>query len=799
MNQDHPLNDERPSLLRRLARLIATNRLFSVFLALGLIMRVITGLAYQPAMLYIDSFRYINNLYTLSVDGLNPVGYDVILVPLMTIGRLFGSGLALTTIVQHLLGLAIAVVLYRIARGLGAGKIISAVITLPMLLDAYQLHIEQNIMAEVWSDAILLGALWLILAWKFRRPEERSGRHELRPKHDRDHDHEDPDRRYGPLPRQAAIAGALIAANVPIRIIGLVVAIAFFGYLILAGARWRDRIWWKKMATRLVAGVAGFAVLLGGYMIVFRAATGNWGLTAASSDVLYGRAATVADCDELDLDANLTQLCPHVPRDQRQGVDAYTHSGPKVEPLPEGTTQDGLRHEFGLVVLRHQPFDLVFAVLKDFAKGFAWERSTSHNDVPLERWQFQLDYPRWEATDANAVTQRFDNTDPHVIKAFTTFLRAYQLHGGYTRGTFLALAVLLGLAGAIRRRGGLRAESLVTVGFGLLLVGGAAGFEFSWRYQLPGLVFFPLAAAIGVTALTARNRPSMAAYPDHTDQAALQRFSDQYGDVEFPELVVVIAAYNEEKGIGSVLDRMPKTCPTPDGGSLDIATVVVVDGATDRTAEVVAEHDAYVCVAADNRGQGGALRLGYHLAADRGARYVVTTDGDGQYEIGELPELMAPILTDRADFVTGSRRLGHEEADSQIRWVGVRVFATLASVLTRTKITDTSFGFRAMRAEVAQGTVLTEPQYQASELLLGVMARGARVVEVPLTMRLRNSGKSKKGGSITYGANYARVMLGTWLRDWVGNRPNRHLRTEARSAHSGAAAAEEELSTPQPQ
>jgi glycosyltransferase involved in cell wall biosynthesis len=325
----------------------------------------------------------------------------------------------------------------------------------------------------------------------------------------------------------------------------------------------------------------------------------------------------------------------------------------------------------------------------------------------------------------------------------------------------------------------MRSESMLAAAIPWLLIGGAAGFEFSWRYQLPGLVFFPLAGAIGFTALTARKRPAMAAYPDRTDQAAVAAFTEQYGDVRFPELVVVIAAYNEEKGIGAVLERMPKTCPTPDGGQLDVATLVVVDGASDRTAEVAAEHDAYVCVAPDNRGQGGALRLGYQLAADRGARYIVTTDADGQYEIDELPELMRPILTDQADFVTGSRRLGHEEADSQVRWVGVRVFAVLASLLTGQRITDTSFGFRAMRADVARTAVLTEPQYQASELLLGVMARGARVVEVPLTMRLRNSGKSKKGGSVVYGANYARVMLGTWFRDWLGSPDNRRLRRQA--------------------
>jgi glycosyltransferase involved in cell wall biosynthesis len=315
----------------------------------------------------------------------------------------------------------------------------------------------------------------------------------------------------------------------------------------------------------------------------------------------------------------------------------------------------------------------------------------------------------------------------------------------------------------------------------LVLLGGAAGFEFSWRYQLPGLVFLPLAGAIGFTALTRRERGPMEAYPDDVDQMAVRGFEDKYGEVVFGDLVVVIAAYNEERGIGAVLDRMPKTCPTPDGGTLDISTLVVVDGSTDGTAEIADQHGAYVCVAPVNRGQGGALRLGYHLAAERGATYIVTTDADGQYEISELGALMAPLLEDRADFVTGSRRLGTGEYDSNVRWLGVRVFAVLASILTRSKITDTSFGFRAMRAEVAQGVVLTEPQYQASELLLGVMGRGARVVEVPLTMRLRNNGASKKGGSITYGANYGRVMITTWLREWVASGQNRRLRRLART------------------
>ncbi|MQA61770.1 MAG: glycosyltransferase [Actinophytocola sp.] len=254
----------------------------------------------------------------------------------------------------------------------------------------------------------------------------------------------------------------------------------------------------------------------------------------------------------------------------------------------------------------------------------------------------------------------------------------------------------------------------------------------------------------------------LAPYPDDVDQAAVREFHARYGQPELSQLVVVIAAYNEEAGIGQVLADMPEKC-----GEFVVDVLVVVDGASDNTAAVAAENGAYTCVAARNRGQGAALRLGYRLAAECGARYIVTTDADGQYDNAELDKLLDPILDDEADFVTGSRRLGHEEAADRVRWLGVRVFAALASVLTLRRITDTSFGFRAMRAELVCSVTLTEPQYQSSELLLGVLARGARLLEVPMTMRLRGTGSTKKGRSLVYGSNYARVMLGTWVREFL--------------------------------
>jgi glycosyltransferase involved in cell wall biosynthesis len=209
-----------------------------------------------------------------------------------------------------------------------------------------------------------------------------------------------------------------------------------------------------------------------------------------------------------------------------------------------------------------------------------------------------------------------------------------------------------------------------------------------------------------------------------------------------------------------VLDSTPPTCQ-----DTKIGRLVVVDGGTDGTAEVARAHAAYTCVAPVNRGQGAALRLGYHLARTGGAEYIVTTDADGQYDMAELPRLLEPLLSGEADFVTGSRRLGANESPDRVRRVGTRVFAWIVSRLTGHRVTDTSFGFRAMRAEVTAEVTLTQPQYQSSELLVGALSRGFRVVERPMTMRRRSGGRTKKGNNLVYGWRYARVVFSTWARE----------------------------------
>ncbi len=244
------------------------------------------------------------------------------------------------------------------------------------------------------------------------------------------------------------------------------------------------------------------------------------------------------------------------------------------------------------------------------------------------------------------------------------------------------------------------------------------------------------------------------------DVAAAYEFAAALGGRRLKPLVVVIAAYNEQDAVGGVLERIPEeVC------GLDVDVLVVDDGSTDRTAAVARAAGALVCDPAVNRGQGAALRLGYRLAAEHGARLVATLDADGQYDPAQLVQVVAPLVDGTADFVTGSRRLGSAQTTDRVRHAGVVVFGAMITMLTGQRVTDPANGLRAMRVEVPAAVSLEQPQYQAAELLIGAIMHKFRVVEVPTTMYERRAGATKKGGNLMYGVRFGWVILATWVRE----------------------------------
>ena len=224
-------------------------------------------------------------------------------------------------------------------------------------------------------------------------------------------------------------------------------------------------------------------------------------------------------------------------------------------------------------------------------------------------------------------------------------------------------------------------------------------------------------------------------------------------------IAVVIPAYNEADNIGYVIDQIPaEVCGLP------TATLVVDDGSRDGTEEVAEAHGATVARHVINRGGGAALRTGYRLMVDSEAAIVVTLDADGQHLPAEMPNLVQPVLDGEVDVAHGSRVLGHAEDNHFAREMGIVFFNKLVSFITRTKVSDCSNGYRAVRTSVLPQLVLKQEQFHTSEFMIEAIKRGIPAKEVPVTVEQRLHGHSKKPAVFRYGVGFANAIMRTWLR-----------------------------------
>jgi hypothetical protein len=469
---------------RRHAALALLRRhwLAAALLAAGTVMRLLVLLAYRPALFFVDSVRYLYN-----AEGMDPVGYKG---PLRAI--LFVANFDTVAAVQHLLGLGMAVVIYVLLLRRGVPRWLAALAIAPLLLDGYQLQIEQMIMPDVWFEALIVAGL-AILLWQPR-----------------------------PGWRRVVIGGIVLGTSATVAQVGEALLPAAAIYLLAAGGGWRQAI------GKAGAVCGAFALPILAYCTISFLLSGAFFLSHSGVTSFYGRTAAAADCATIKLPAAERGMCP-TRAQQAEGPDWLEYNnGSPIRPyynhLPRGEV-DSLISNFTHRVVTQQPLRLARAYAGDVVKLFTLTRQTRQGDTPISRWQFQTTYTYYPPWTSEAVvktaTARFGGGTPAVWHPVAAFLRSYQLDGGYTPGPLLALCVVAGLAGSavalLRRRLGTETRQLALACLLCFLSGACVilvsdMFEFSWRYQLPALVTLVPAGALGLSlvirSMGARRSPT---------------------------------------------------------------------------------------------------------------------------------------------------------------------------------------------------------------------------------------------------------------------------------------------------
>jgi glycosyltransferase involved in cell wall biosynthesis len=201
--------------------------------------------------------------------------------------------------------------------------------------------------------------------------------------------------------------------------------------------------------------------------------------------------------------------------------------------------------------------------------------------------------------------------------------------------------------------------------------------------------------------------------------------------------LVIVPAHNEAPGLGQVIADLRRF-------KQGVPILVVDDGSTDGTTDLVEELGVLRLTLPCRLGVGGAMRAGLKYARALGYETVVRVDGDGQHSASEIPRLLEPVLCRRADAAIGSRYLGRrgDPTPALRRWTH-RILARCLSVLAGRRITDPTSGFAVFGPAAVRLLGLHHPTgYPEPELLLFLARSELRVVEVPIRMLRRQAGRT---------------------------------------------------------
>lgn len=456
-------------------------------LGLGLLLRIAVMVFYTPTVFNYyggDSTRYMR-LDFVGIDGIfgdnsMPAGYPAFLALL----RGISDWLPLTVFVQHLLGLATAVLLYAAVVRAGAPRWAALLPLVVVVFSGDQLFLEHGIFTEaLWMPALALG-LYLVA----RSIEAEHARRWL-------------------VAGGVALSCAALARHVSQA---LPVVVAVWAACALPGER-SARL--RNAAAVLVPAL----LVVGAYFVVAKPIAGGYsGLVENQGLSLYGRTAQFADCDEFDPPRGTEPLCVDTPPATRPGPFYWTfgEQSPARTGLvyaPHDSDYQDLLSSFGRAAIVNQPLDYGRTVAKDLARFFVPDagipRPDSGNDAQF--MSFESTVPTSQGVPPAELAQQYDQAYSGVGSGVADS-RARTLLGAYqslfrVQGLLTAILIALALAGWVLGRGAIRAGASLFLLSGLLLLVFPPLFSsYDVRYAVPPINLFAAGAAFGLYVLASR-------------------------------------------------------------------------------------------------------------------------------------------------------------------------------------------------------------------------------------------------------------------------------------------------------
>jgi glycosyltransferase involved in cell wall biosynthesis len=195
------------------------------------------------------------------------------------------------------------------------------------------------------------------------------------------------------------------------------------------------------------------------------------------------------------------------------------------------------------------------------------------------------------------------------------------------------------------------------------------------------------------------------------------------------KLIIQIPCYNEEATLPVTLKELPRKLAGIDA----VEWLIIDDGSTDRTVEIAKRHGVdHVVHFKKNRGLAEGFKAGLDACVSLGADIIVNTDADNQYNAGDIPALIHPILDGKADIVIGARPIEEIRHFSLIKKMLQKFGSYVVRRVSKTDIPDAPSGFRAISRDAALKLNVFNPYTYTLETIIQAGRKNMAITWVPV-------------------------------------------------------------------